>query len=421
MRYLIKNAKIISQGSAFHGKRKDVLIVNGTITTIGKNLTDAKATEIKSKDLHVSVGWLDVGTHLGEPGHEQRETTKTLCAAALAGGYTDIAPFPNAAPTIQTKSQLVNLQQEGQHYGVDIHPIGALSVDTKGENIAEYRDMSSAGAVAFSDGLHAVQKNGLLLRSLLYAKGGDALVIHHPTDHSLDNGNQVHEGESSIRMGIKGCPEIAEHLMVDRDLQLQQYTESKLCLHAISSKGAVDRVKKAKEKSSQIYATVAYLNLVATDEDMLDFDSNYKVSPVLRGKADQSALQRAVKGQVIDCICSNHVPYEPESKELEFSYAENGATGLETAYAAINTFAGDRLDTEDVVAALTTGPRTMLNIEHPSISEGATAKITCWDPTVEWTYTSATKKSKSSNNPYIGTSLSGKVLATINGKTVYTA
>ena len=419
MRYLIKNAKIISQGSALHGKRKDILIVNGIISSIGRNLSDSKAKEITSKNLHVSVGWLDIGTHLGEPGYEQRETTKTLCAAALAGGYTDIAPFPNAQPSIQTKSQITSLRQEGAIHGVDIHPIGALSVDAAGENIAEYQDMASAGAVGFSDGLKAVQKNGLLLRALQYAKGTKSVVIHHPSDHSLDNANQVHEGESSIRMGIKGSPDIAEHLMIDRDLHLLHYSESKLCLHAISSKGSVDRVKKAKEKSTALYSTVSYLNLVATDDVMLDFDTNYKVSPVLRTKSDQSALIRGLKNTTIDCVCSNHVPYEPEAKELEFAYADNGSTGLETAYAAINTYISDKISIEELIPALTSGPRRILQIAQPQIDTDTVAKLTCWDPDIQWTYTASNKKSKSRNNPYLNQELQGKVVATINNKTAY--
>ena len=421
MRLLIKNAKIICSGSTYNGKKVDILIHKGIITSIAKSITDDKATLITGKELYVSIGWMDIGTHMGEPGHEHRETMKSLCTAALAGGFTDIAPFPNAEPTIQTKSQILSIKSDAAQHGVTLHPIGSLSVDTKGENISEYIDMHKAGAVAFSDGLNAVQKNGLLLRALQYAKGIDSIIINHPTDHSLDNDNQVHEGLSSIRMGIKGSPEMAEHIMVDRDLQLAKYTESRLCMHALSSKGSIDRLKKAKSKNPNIKASVAYLNLVSSDEDMLDFDSNYKVLPVLRSKVDQNALLKATKDGLLDYICSNHVPLEPEAKELEFSYASNGATGLETMYAAINTLGAKSVSPDNFISLITKGPRATLGLQTPIIKEGEIACLTCWDPTIEWVYDGTNKKSKSANNPFMDTTLSGKVVATINGKSSYIA
>jgi len=419
MKYLIKNAKIVSKGSTYNGKKMDILVQNGVITEISRNIETDKATVVKSKNLHISVGWLDIGTHLGEPGHEHRETMKSLCNAALAGGFTDIAPFPNAAPTIQTKSQIISIINDGNTFGLSIHPIGALSTDTKGENIAEYMDMSAAGAVGFGDGLQSVQKNGLLLRALQYAKASNSVVIHHPIDESLANDNQLHEGLSSLKMGMKGSPVMAEHIMVDRDIQIQAYTESKLCMHAISSKKSIELIRNA--KSEGLFASVAYLNLLANDEDMLDFDTNYKVKPVLREKSDQQALIKAAAKRQIDYICSNHTPLEPEAKVLEFSYAESGATGLETLYSALNTFTAANLDITDIIPLLTTGPRAVLGIANPKIEEGEQAKLTCWDPSINWSYTTANKKSKSANSPFLGKELEGKVLATFNGKHCYRA
>ncbi len=421
MKYLIKNAKVICKGSSYNGKILDILISNGIISEISKSISDDKATIIKSKKLHVSIGWMDIGTHLGEPGNEHRETMQSLCQAALAGGYTDIAPFPNANPTIQTKSQIENLRMQGAANGIDIHPIGPLSEDTKGENIAEYMDMISAGAVAFSDGLESVQKNGLLMRALQYTKSGDAIVIHHPSDHSIAQSNQVNEGVVSINMGIKGSPDIAEDMIVDRDILLQQYADAKLCIHGISTKGAVQRIKKAKTKSDKIYCAVSYLNLICSEEQMLDYDTNYKVNPVLRTTSDQNALLSALKTGTIDYICSNHVPLEPEAKDVEFPYATSGATGLETLYAAINTKLGSRLSTPILIESVTTSPRKMLNISIPEIKPEVIAKLTCWDPTIEWIYSRTSKKSKSANNPLLDKKLTGKVIATFNGKESYLA
>jgi len=420
MRHLIKNAKVISKGSPHNGKRVDILVKNGVIASIAKNIEDSKAREIRSKNLHVSIGWLDVGTHIGEPGYEHRETTKSLCKAAMAGGYTDLAPFATSLPTIQSKSQVIALIHDAQQYGVQMHPIGALSIDRKGENIAEYLDMAAGGAVAYSDGLRSIQKNGLLLRALQYSQANDSLIIHHPTDHALDNDMQVHEGAVSIKMGIKGSPDIAEHMIVERDLILQQYTNAKLCLHAISSKDSVDKIKKAKTKTDKLYSSVAYLNLLHTDTDMLDFDTNLKVKPVLRGTADRSALVRGLQSGTIDCLVTNHVPLEPEAKQVEFPYATSGATGLETLYGAVNTAMGDKLAATDMVELLAINSRRMLGITVPELAEGHLAKLTCWDPSATWSYTSDSKYSKSSNSPLLNREMQGRVVACISGEAAHT-
>lgn len=398
----------------------DIAVVNGKIAEIGKDLPAGKSQVISSKNLHVSVGWLDIGTHIGEPGLEHRETTKSLCSAALAGGYTDLAPFATSVPSIQTKAQVTAIVNDAAVHGVSLHPIGALSVDRKGENIAEYLDMAAAGVTAYSDGLRAVQKSGLLLRALQYSKASKALVIHHPTDHTLDNDAQIHEGDVSIKMGMKGSPSMAEHVMVDRDISLQQYTDARLCLYGISSKDSVDRIKKAKAKTTDIYSTVPYLNLLLTDTDLLDFDTNLKVSPVLRSTADRSALVRAVKAGIIDCLVSNHVPLEPEAKQVEFPYAKTGATGLETLYAAVNTNLGDQLPLIDLITILTVNSRKMLGTPIPALIKDAPAKLTCWDPTIEWTYDGSSRKSRSQNNPFLDKLLVGRVVACINGDKAYT-
>lgn len=421
MRYLIKNAKIVAPGSKHNNKRLDILISNGIIKKISKSISDEKSKLIESENLHVSIGWFDIGTHLGEPGHEHRETIKSLCSAALAGGYTDLAPMPTAQPVIQTRAQITSLQTDSKSYGVDIHPVGALSCDNSGENIAEYVDMRSVGVTTYSDGLNSVQKNGLLLRALQYAKGINGLILHHPSDISLNNGNQIHEGGISIKMGIKGSPELAEHLMVERDIQMAKYSESKICIHCISSKGSVDRIKKAKENNRNIFASVAYMNLVSTDKNLENFNSNFKVIPVLRAESDRKALIKAIKNGTLDFICSNHTPLEEEAKKLEFPYAECGATGLETMYAVLNNTIGNNLTPTELVNLVAINPRRVINIDIPRIEEDEKAKLTCWDPTTEWRYTTENRKSKSDNNPYIDDLLIGKVKATINGTISYIA
>ena len=414
MKYLIRNCKITQPGSSWNGKRADILIKKGKIASIGKSLVLGTATEIKGKNLHASMGWMDIGTHLGEPGYEHRETLESLANAAAAGGYTDLVTFPKAIPAVQTKAQIQNLQLAGQRLGVNIHPIGALSNDLKGENINEFIDMHKAGAVGFSDGLKPVDKGGLLLRALQYAKSFDGTIFHHPNDDSLANGDLIHEGEVSTRLGMKGSPDLSEELTTYRDVQLNSYAASKLAIHLVSSKAAVGIIKDGKKKDKNLSAGVAYLNLVRNDESLSTFDSNHKVKPILRSDRDQKALVKAVKEGTIDYISSNHVPLEAEKKHLEYPYASHGSIGLETCFAALNTELNKQVDLSIVLQKLTTGPREVLGLPMPLISEGEDVCMTIFDPSEQWIYTQSDIKSTSSNSPFIGMTFTGKTIATFN-------
>jgi len=414
MKYLIRNCKITQPGSSWNGKRADILIIKGKISAIGRSLDLGSATEIKGKNLHASIGWMDIGTHLGEPGYEHRETLESLTKAAASGGYTDLVTFPKAIPAIQTKAQIQNLHHSGQDLGVAIHPIAALSHDLQGENITEFIDMHNAGAVGFSDGLKPIDKGGLLLRALQYAKSFDGIIFHHPSDDSLSNGDLIHEGEVSTSLGMKGSPVLAEELTTYRDVQLNSYAESKLAIHLISSKSAAGIIKDGKKKDNNLSAGVAYLNLIRNDQALATFDSNHKVKPILRSEKDQKALIKAVKEGTIDYISSNHVPLEVEKKHLEYPYASHGSIGLETCFAALNTELNKQVDLSIILQKLTTGPREVLGIATPKIAEGEDVCLTVFDPSQEWTYNKADIKSTSENTPFIGATFTGKVMATFN-------
>lgn len=421
MKLVIRNCKVLDPTSEYRNKRVDILIERGVITDIGKDLQVTKAQEITGKNLLVSVGWMDIGTHLGEPGHEHRETFESIGRAALAGGFTDLATMPDTVPTTQTKGQIKNLIDAGKSIGVDIHPMGALSKDLAGNEITEFVDMHLGGAAAFTDGLHPVKKGGLLLRALQYAKAVDGVVLHHSNDSSLSNEDLVHEGEVSAQIGMKGSPSMSESLMTYRDLQLHKYADSKLCLHLISTTESVTLIKKAKKKTNGLSVGVAYLNLVMDHTAVLSFDSNAKVLPILRSPSDSRSLQKAVSDDTIDYIATNHRPLEIEKKQLEYPYATHGAIGLETCFAALHTMSGQQIAIEQLVRKLTIGPRAVLGIANPSIALGSIAKLTIFDPTVKWTYTANGIKSKSQNSPFIGHPFVGRVVCTINGPTIHMA
>lgn len=411
---LIKNATIIDPDSKLNGKKRDLLIEKGKITQIKGNIPAGKATILEAKGACVSIGWLDLGVQVGDPGFEHRETLTSAAAAAMAGGFTAIACQPNSSPVIHSKSEVLYISNNTDRGLVDFHPIGAVSRDCAGQDITEMYDMHDSGAVAFSDGKKQIQDAGLMMRALQYVKAFDGLIINHPHDQTLSPNGQLHEGLMSTSLGMRGFPAIAEELMLQRDLYLLEYTESRLHVANISTAGAVKLMKKAKAQGLSITSSVAIMNLVLTDEALGDFDSNYKVLPPLREKSDVTALKKGLKDGTIDLINSNHIPWEEEMKNLEFPYAKFGAIGLETVYALCNTYLQDVLEQEDIVRLLAINPRGVLRLPIAKIEVGAIANLTIFHPKEEWTFTAKNIHSKSRNTPFIDQQFTGKVLGVVN-------
>lgn len=410
---LIKKAIIVNSESNLNGEERDLLINNGCIEKIGINLKSKEAKVIEAEGLHVSIGWLDIGAQIGEPGFEQREELATVSAAAAAGGYTALACFPNTAPAIHSKSEVNFLKNHSAL--VDFLPIGAVSRDCKGVDLAELYDMSAEGAVAFSDGSHPIASSGLMKRGLEYLKGIRGLLINTPFDESLAKGGQLHEGAVSTSLGLKGIPALSETLMLKRDLELLDYTNSRLHVHNISTAESVKLIKTAKTKGLKVTASVGIMNLLFNHEAVQNFDPNYKILPPLREKADMKTLQKGLSDGTIDIINSNHTPYEIESKSLEFFYAEFGIIGLETTYALLNTYLGEKFKPNELVHLLAIQPRTVLGLSIPKIAEKEVANLTLFQPNAKWTFTEKDIFSKSKNTPFMGTEFQGKVLGIVNG------
>ena len=418
MDILLKRATIIAPGNKNHLQTKDILVSKGKIEKIANTVSAPKAKVIESKNLHVSIGWMDIGTHIGEPGLEHRETIDSASKAAAAGGYTDIAVMPTVDPVTHSKSEVSYIANNQPSNGVRIHSIAAVSKDAKGEDLTEMIDMSRAGAIAFGDGLRSIEDSGMMMRALQYAKAVNKPIINYSLDKSLAHEGQMHEGNVSVSLGMQGIPSLAEQVAVQRDLYLAKYTESELVLHCISTEESCDLIKKAIKDNINVSATVSYLNLIHTDEDVRSFNSNLKVKPPLRSNDDRKALVKSVRKGNVQTIVSNHVPLEEELKKLEFSYAGFGATGLETCFAAVNTFLSEDLSLEQIISALTIGPRRQLKADIPIIKSGEIACLTVFDPSMSWNYESKNKKSISSNNNYLSTAFTGKVMATIIGSKV---
>jgi len=409
---IIKQATILHVGSVYHQKKVDIHISEGKIKSIAEDINLQNANIISGNDLYCTIGLCDIGTHSGEPGFEHRETIDSLSKSALAGGYSALAVFPNNKPVTQTRASIRYIKENQDRNGVQLYPIGALSKDLKGGDITEYLDMHAEGVVAFSDGLESVSDTGLLGRALQYAAITGVPIIHHPNDHYLNEGREMHEGEMSTSLGIKGEPEIAELNAVQRDILIQQYNDSILIEHAISSGKSVTAIKNAKKQTSKIFSTVSYLNLLKTDTDLYDFDSNLKVIPVLRSAADQLELIKGLKDGTIDAIVSNHLALDEEVKNLEFPYATAGAIGLETCLIASIEGLSKKLGLDEILYKLTIGPRKILNLDIPEIKEGVKANLCIFDINHTWKYTTQDIKSKSKNSPFINKDFKTKVIAT---------
>ncbi|GGZ67594.1 dihydroorotase [Algibacter mikhailovii] len=415
MNILIKSATIIDPKSEFHNSTKDVLIKNGVITEIAdgiKNTLNFK--EIKLDNLHISQGWFDSSVSFGEPGYEDRETILNGLKTAAYSGFTAVALNANSDPIIDSNADITFVNSKSNNNAVSLLPIGALTVDSKGEYLAELYDMRTAGAVAFYDYKKPISNPNLMKIALQYASNFNGLVCSFPQENKIVGNGVMNENITSTRLGLKGIPALAEELQISRDLFLLEYTGGKLHIPTISTAKSVALIKAAKQKKLDITCSVALHNIFYTDEVLTEFDTSYKVLPPLRTKTDVEALIDGLKDGTIDMVTTDHNPINIEGKKIEFDHADYGTIGLESAFGILQNI----FTTKKTIDILTKG-KVRFGTEQTPINIGNKANITLFNPDTKYVFSKKHIISKSKNAIFENETLKGHVYGIIsNNKTV---
>ena len=418
---------ILKQVNLLHPEQKlnektDLLVEDGVIKKIGgiseTEFKEAKVYEMNGK--FCSPGFFDMHVHLREPGREDEETVETGCNAAAVGGFTGVACMPNTNPDIDSAEVVRFIKEKAAKHLVDVFPVAAATLARKGEAISPMLELYEAGAVGFSDDGVAIKSAGILRNVLEYSRMIDAPVIEHCEDESLAGG-AMNESFTSTLLGLPGIPNVAEDLIVIRDIMMAEFTGGRVHIAHISSKNAVDLVRQAKKKGIKVTAEVAPHHFALTDDLLKTFDTNYKMNPPLRTREDVDAMIEGLKDGTIDCIASDHAPHSIEEKEMEFIYAPNGILGLETQIGlAISELVKKKhLTLDQLIEKFAINPRKILNLPVPKIKVGELANFTIFDPEQIWTVDITKFKSKAKNSPYDKRLLTGKSVAVINKKKMF--
>lgn len=410
MNLLLRNTTIIDPKSSFHNQTVDVIIENGIISKIGKSLpNNSNLEELNIDDLHISQGWFDSSVSLGEPGFEDRETIANGLNVAAKSGFTGIALQPNSFPIIDNQSQIHFVKQKAANSATDLFPIGALTKNSEGKDLAELFDMKNAGAIAFGDYGKSLSNANLLKIGLQYVQDFDGLVIAFSQDENIKGHGVANEGIVSTRLGLKGIPNLAEELIVARNLFLLEYTGGKLHIPTISTAKSVELIKEAKAKGLNVTCSVSVHHLVLTDEKLEEFDTRYKVAPPLRNETDRQALLNGILDNTIDSITSDHNPMDIEHKKMEFDLAKNGTIGLESAFGSLLTV----LPLEKIIEKLTSA-KTIFGIENQVIEENSKANLSLFTTNNDWTFSKENILSKSKNSAFLGQKMKGKAIGIYN-------
>lgn len=424
MKLLIANGYVIDPAQQVNAGR-DVLIDEGRVVGLldRSEAAPEDAHVLDATGLIVAPGFIDLHTHLREPGQEYKETIATGSAAAVAGGWASVCAMPNTDPINDNPAVTRFIIEQGQAANLaNVFPIGAVTKGSGGKELAEMGEMKNAGIVAVSDDGRPVPTSGMMRRAMEYARGFDLPVVDHCQDHSLSAGGVMHEGRWSLILGLRGMPAAAEEVDVVRDCVLARLTGAKVHIAHVSTRGALEAVRQAKNEGLPVTCEVAPHHWALTDEAVAEYDTNTKMSPPLRSREHVEAVLAAMKDGTIDAIATDHAPHHADEKALEFDQAPFGITGLETAVGlAFDLVHNGLIDLERVVQMCSTNPARIFALaDRGSLKANAHADVTILDPQLEWVFDVNRSKSKSRNTPFHGRSMHGAAVATIvGGRLVY--
>ncbi len=417
MRLLIANGYVIDPAQGIN-TGKSVFIEDGRVVGLLSHSDDVPegCEVIDAVGLIVAPGFIDMHTHLREPGHEYKETIASGAASAVAGGFATVCAMPNTDPVNDSAAVTRFIIEQAENARLaNVFPIGALTKNSAGTELAEMGEMKDAGIVAVSDDGRSVPSPGMMRRAMEYARGFDLPVIDHCEDKSLARGGVMHEGHWSLVLGLRGMPAAAEEVDALRDCALAEVTGARLHLAHVSTRGAIEAVRRAKEKGLWVTCEVAPHHWTLTDAAVADYDTNTKMSPPLRSWDHIEAILAGLRDGTIDAIASDHAPHHADEKALEYDQAPSGITGLETAVGlAFDLVNQGVIDIERLVEVLATNPARILGLENRgTLGADAYADVTILDPSFQWTVDASRSKSKSRNTPFDGRVMTGAAVATI--------
>jgi dihydroorotase len=426
MRLLLKGGRVIDPSHELDDQ-VDILVEEGKIAKVGKNMYKSKAMGVKGPEgglkiinvqgLLVVPGLIDMHCHLREPGFEYKETIRTGSEAAAAGGFTSVACMANTSPVHDNRSVTEFIKQKVAQAGlVNVFPVAAISVGLQGQMLTEFIDLKNAGAVAFSDDGKPLMDSALMRRALEYAHSIGIPVISHCEDTGLSNGGVMNESFVATELGLLGIPSVAEDVMVARDILLAEYTRTPVHIAHVSSSVSVRLIREAKGRGICVTAETAPHYFTLTDEALREYDPDVKVNPPLRSSEDREALKQGLKDGTIDAIATDHAPQARTDKEVEFEYAATGIIGLETSLPlSLKLVEEGAVTLKRLVEMMSVNPARILKIPKGTLKVGSDADITVIDPNKKWVVNRDTLRSKSKNTPFHGWNMKGKPVLTVVG------